>query len=801
MAGNDLRLILRVLSKSKIFTVINLLSLALGMSFAVMIMGYVLHEFSFEDVHQNRDRIVRVEGSVEDEHELAKWAKVPGILGSAATEALPEVETAATFRYQYETDVEIYEREFDAGPTIYATPEYLQVFTFPLLHGNAQTALADPYQVLITEDAADEYFGGINPIGQPITLNDTLECKITGVLKSIPTNTQLKCDFIVSYSTLYAGATEESGWTNFGEDFVFLLLHDNVAFEDLETKLNDLFASNIPETENSVYAVWVKPLEDIYFSAYYDGTAGDIYPAGEWDVLYFLVGFAFFILLQAVLNYVNLATARSGNRTKEVSIRKMFGAFRSQLLFQFLGESVVLVFVALIISMGCYELFSPAFHKFAEYRAGTLELFGGTTMMVALFAFWIVVAAAAGLYPALYFTRSKPLALLASHSRIRTSKSWFRRIMVVFQFAIALIFITSSVIMYRQFTFLRHLDRNFRTDNMLVLNLDNEEDVDAAGKMEILRQELQQRDPSLVMTRSSSPPGVESEIMYALYPNEERIRDDMFLFTGFTADMNFLRTLDIALVEGKMLDEIDPDARNNSILIPVSTVDALEIENPIGHTIFGSGDKVYEVVGVVESFSSSFQSWRNSDYTFIKTPTSYSSWLTIQLDGETVQETIAMVGDEWDRLFPGIPYKYEFLDDLALEELRSDEGTMYLMMLLSGVTILIACLGVYGLVSFAAEQRTREIGIRKVLGASVENVISLLAREFVFLILIANVIALPLSRLMMHSYLQGFDYQIQVGFETFLFAGLLAAVLTVIAAGWQAWKAAKVKPVISMRHL
>ncbi len=801
MAGIDFRLALRVLSKNKLFTVINLLSLALGMSFAVLILGYILHEFSYETVHANRDRIVRVEGSVTDEHGTRRYARVPQIIGPTAAEALPEVERAAEVRYQYETDVRIGKREFSAGPTIFATTDYLDVFTFPLTHGDPSSALNEPYRVLITEDAVDEYYAGSNPMGEEILLADTLHCQIAGILKSIPSNTQLKCDFIVSYSTLTAGKNEFTDWTTFDNDFVFLLLHDDTTLPELEVKLNELFAANLPESDPNDYALWVKPLKKIYFSAYYDGTQGDIYPAGEWDMIYFMGGFAFFILVQAILNYVNLSTARTSHRTKEVSVRKMFGAFRSRLVVQFFAESLLLVLVALVVSMGCYELFSPAFHKFAEYRAMTLDLFGSKTMILALFTFWIVVAAAAGVYPALYITRTRPINLLAAHSRIKTSKSWFRRIMVVFQFTIALIFITSSIIMYRQFTFLRHIDRNFRTDNMLVLNLNEDEIADAAGKMEILKRELQQSDPALILTRSSTPPGAPSSTFYGLFPNEDRQEDDMLIFQRFAGDLDFLRTLDLRLVSGKTLDEVDPEQRDNAILVTQSVVDKLELENPIGHRFFGRGDKTYEIAGVVESFNSAFQSWRNSDHIMITTPTERSSWITIQIPEDHVQETLALAAETWDSVIPGTPFAYHFLDDLSMSELQSDMGIMKLLFILSAITIIIACLGVYGLVSFAAEQRTREIGIRKVLGASVGSVVSLLAKEFIILILIANAIALPLSRLMMNGYLKGFDFRVPVGIETFLMAGLIMILLAVNAAGWQAWKAAKVKPVVSMRHL
>ncbi len=797
MFESYLKVILRILAKQRIYTAINVISLALGLAFFVLVMGYLLHEFSYETVHENRNRILRVNGSVSDTASVQRWAQVNKPIGDYAAEHFPEVETAAIFRYEYETPIEVNEIRFVGGPSIYATPEFFDVFTFPLSYGDPQ-ALAEPYRVFIKEEAIERYFPHDDPIGEWVMMNDSLYCRIAGIVETAPTNTQYKFDFLISYSTLEAAGDQPSTWSDFGHDFVFLLVREDTDVAGLEAKLVDVLRSNLHEEDRERYEIWTTPLLDIYFSAYYNDTNGDIFPAGEWDMIIIMGAFAIFILVQAVFNYINLATARTSHRIKEVGVRRIHGARRNQLVLQFLGESFVLVLVALILSIGSYELFRPLLHSAFENRALTANLVTNSYMPLALISVWILVSLGAGLYPSVYLSRFKPLSLLQQSGRMKTSKSWFRRILVVLQFTIALFFIICTVIIYRQMDYISSLERGFRIENMLVLEFDGD---NAGTNCQVLKNELQRVDASLVMSVGSAPPGVNDATFYRVFKDQDLNEESIEYFRGYLIDENFHETFELDIVQGQALTEIDPAARDHAILVTQTVITSLGIENPIGHKLYRSDGRYFEIVGVVEDFMVSLHGWSNGTENLLRmvAPEHYD-YITIQLPENRIRETIAMVNETWVELFPSIPFEYSFLDDRVNESMHLDMATGHLLAILALITIIIACLGVFGLVTYAAEQRTKEIGIRKVLGASVNRLISLLAKEFIILIAISAVIASPLALLMMGPFLHEFTFQITIGPWTFILPALFAVFMASVTAGWQAFKAARKDPVNSLRH-
>ena len=390
----------RALLRKPMYTVINVVGLAVGLALALVVLGHVSHEVSFEDFHVNKDRIHRIEGRYVSEDDDFRSAAVMAPLGHAMVAETPEVERAAVFRVRRITSVRVGEErrrikdEYEGAcyahhkKVIFADPDYLRVFTFPLLEGDPQAALTEPFSVLITQRAAEEYWPGKDPMGQMIRINDDLDCRVTGILENIPQNTQLYCDFIISYATLERVDEDIRSWTKFGTDYAYLLLKERADPEVVAAKIPSVVAAHMPPEELSKYSFKLKPLKKIYFSVYTDWNRGEIYPAGEASMIYTLLIVAAFIVLQAVANFVNLSTAKAADRMKEVGVRKVLGAFRTQLARQFIGESLIISLAAGGIGLILYELFRSQVYSylprkmFADFYGNPLMILGAIGVIV-----------------------------------------------------------------------------------------------------------------------------------------------------------------------------------------------------------------------------------------------------------------------------------------------------------------------------------------------------------------------------------------------------------------------------------
>jgi putative ABC transport system permease protein len=807
MLKNYLITAFRNLYKHKLFTLINVFGLAFGLALCSLILGHISYELSFENFQENRDRIYRVNGSYYHENEETHMARVMAPLGPAMVEELLEVETAAMFRVERFNNIEIdnkrqkvvNERPNQAyvhGRDIFYTDSrFFDLFTVDLLQGDPATALEQPYSVLLTEKVAKEFFKNQNPVGRVIKINDQYECQVTGIIKDFPQNTQIYCDAMVSYATLERIGQNPCSWDRFGTDYIYLLLREGVDPGVVESKIPSILKSHLSPEAAEEYEFRLQPLRKIYFGSLGSRYQRQLSPMGEVSMIIGIGLVALFILIQAIANFINLSTAKSAERVKEVGVRKVFGAFKSHLVPQFLGESMLITLISMGIGIVFYELVKPSFDTFYG-REASVNFFASPLMMLSIAALIVVVGILAGFYPALYLARHQPIQILQSKFRISSSKSKLRKVLVVFQFGLAIFFIICTTTIYRQMNYITSMKLGFDRENMLILDFDGQ---DANENCQLMKNEILRNHNVLSATMTNNPPGRKSYTFHGFYTDERCRDEDQIVGKLFRADYDFLSTFGLQITQGRGFSSELSDGDTHPIILTEKAVQHLEIDNPIGYKLYRK-DGFYEVVGVVDDFHGSPLNWAYKDVTVIMLDQQKCNTLVIQLPPDDIPGSIAAIEKTWRATLPNIDYRYTFLDeeiDANYAEMRSQGGMFLGLAILS---IIIACLGIFGLVAYTAEQKTREIGIRKVLGSSVTGIIRLLSKEFMILIAIANVIAWPLGYLLMRSFLQEFPFRVSIGVETFLFAGCIAVLLAIGTSSFQAYRAAVADPVKSLRY-
>ncbi|UCC80455.1 MAG: ABC transporter permease [Candidatus Zixiibacteriota bacterium] len=806
MLKNYITVALRSLARHKIYSLINIFGLAVGLALCLIVIGHISYELSFENFHENKDRIYRINLKYMSEDTELYSSLVMSPLGPALRESLPEAEKVAVFRVIGNIDLSIGEDSFreryeaaregfkyDAN-VFCAGPEYLEIFTLPLVDGDPKSALVEPFTMLITETAARKYFKGINPIGQIVKINDKITCRITGVLKEIPPNTQLNCEFIVSYSSLQHIDENLASWEKYDQDYVYMLLNEDVDLEEVEAKISAIFESRVGKELASRHEFELQPLKDIYFSYYGSGRMGDISPHGEISMMIEMGVIAGFVLLLAIANFINLSTARSSDRNREVGVRKVFGAHKIDLIKQFIGESIIITFIAVLIGLLAYEIFKIIVQD-ALPRQMLADFYNNNTMILLIAALTIAVGVIAGYYPALYLSRFRPIAVLQGKSGIKSSRSLLRRGLVVFQFTIAIGFICSTTIIYRQINFITNMELGFNSENMLVINLNGKQ---AAENAAILKNEIQNKNKVLSITAANAPPGAQAYSPYIYYKDQSFEDSSKVVFKKFSVDNNFVSTFGLEVIRGQTFSEYGSADGRNAVMVTEAVVRNLKITEPIGHKLYRQ-DGLVEIIGVLKDFHGTPLNYSYKPNIILKPEPEELTTLAVKLPPEDISASVAAIKDTWDSTFPGKTFNYAFLDDLIEGNYSDDRGSVKMFTVLSALAILIACLGIFGLVSFTAEKKTKEIGIRKVLGASVPNIVKMLSREFVILIAISSIIAWPLAYLLMQSFLQWFPFRVSIGVGTFLFTGFMALALAMITSGFQAVRAAAANPVDALR--
>jgi putative ABC transport system permease protein len=791
MLKNYFKIAFRNLWRHRVFSLINILGLTVGMTACFLIFLYVRFELSYDKFHSKGDRIYRIICDIKTPTETMKpggpsWAVGPHLMGG-----FPEVE--ATVRT---TDDELLVRrgnvKFQEKNSLWADSSFFDVFDFKLIKGNPHTALNEPLSIVFSESAVKKYFGNTDPLGQTVLFTgDGFTAKVTGVMKDIPENSMIKADMIVSMNTLTRklnpGLNDQ--WGNYGNrTYVLLKPGTNAAFFQ---KQIPAFLEKMNGTEMKQLNMYPTLMLEKFPEAYLHSERNDNNSGSIKNVYIFSI-VAVFILLIACFNFVNLTTARSVERAKEVGIRKVVGAGRRQLTWQFIGESVLICFISFILTLGIAALLLPSFNLLAGKTLAN-GIFDNMRFVGLLFLASLGIGLLAGLYPALVLSSFKPVTVLKGRFNTATKGILLRKGLVISQFTISIALIISTIIVFLQMRFMRSQDLGFSKDQEMVINSNGDPARDAF--MHAVRGLSNVKAVSM----SSSVPGGGNMGAYSKIQN---VKGDMQIanLDLYFVDFDYLKQYDMKMAAGRMFSRDFMTDTTTAMVLNESATKMFGYRHPqdaVGRD-FNQWGRQGKIIGVVKDFH--FKSLQNEIKPLsMRIEPNGCSLISVKVAPDNLPTTISAIENKWNTLIPARPFSYFFLDEHFDEQYRSEQRFGKLFLNFSILAIIISCLGLLGLASYSTMQRTREIGIRKVLGATVSSIVNLLSKDFLKLVIIAIIIASPIAYFAMHKWLQDFAYRIPISWWIFVVAAVAAALIAVLTVSFQAIKAAVSNPVISLR--
>ena len=789
MFKNQLKIALRNLRRHKIISLINVIGLAIGMACAALILLYVRHELSYDRYHANKHRIYRLVSRVQGAAYEAV-AKVPGPWAIAAQKDFPEIEQIARFVFFNETLVRRGEKRFYENGGFYADSTVFDVFSFSLLQGNSETALTQPSSIVVTEAFAQKYFGNENALGQTLTFDNQNHYQVTGVMANVPATSHFTFDYLVAMASYTNPRRDNWQWLQF---YTYVLLKAGASPQAVAEKFPALLRQNLEAEVATVYAPYLQPLTEIHLRS---NLFREMQANSDVAYIYIFSAVAGFILLIACINFMNLSTARASTRAREVGVRKVTGADRWQLIKQFLGEAILISFAALLIALVCIDYLLPVFNTLAN-RQLTVNYFHDHFLLIGLLGMTLLVGVISGSYPAFVLSSFKPVNVLKgklpSSSRVR-----LRQGLVVLQFAISAFLMIATGVVYNQLAFIQNKKLGFNEEQLVIIRIRDEA---MRQKYETVKQAFAQH-PNVVSVSASAnlPGGSDFGIPYepAGIP-----RDNIPPARILVVDHDFIQTFQMDLAAGRSFSKDHPTDATAAFLINEEAAKQLGWgDDPLGKMIAMPNieRESSPVIGVLKDFH--FRSMREKIgpiLFFIATPDWYSVF-SVRLGPENVSETLAFLERQWAAFDPTHPFIYTFFDESFAQLHQAERQIGELLRYVSILAILIACLGLFGLAAFTAEQRTKEIGVRKVLGASVGSVTLLLSKDFTKLVLIGFIVAAPLAYYAMDRWLQDFAYRIKIGWGVFVLSGLLALAVAWVTVSYQSIKAALANPVESLRY-
>ncbi len=783
MLTNYLKIVLRNINRHKGYTFINIAGLAIGLTVVILILLYVQFEISFDAYNEKADRIYRVTRGVQGSEEYSPLTPAP--LGPSMKNELPEVVETARLRRAGNIVLSYDDKNFFENTFVFADPSTLDMFSLHLLKGDAKSALRDPFSVIISESMARKYFGKDEPIGKTIRYRNRYDFPVTGVMKDMPKNSHLIIDFIAPFEVQEKmDAMMKS--TNWGASmyYTYFLVRENTDLRTLETNFNQLLRRHLPERALKQLQTSFQPLRDIH-----------LYPDRIKSV-YIFSSIALLVLILACINYMNLATARSTKRMKEIGIRKIIGASRIQLIKQLLGESIVFTVLAFILSMILVWILLPSFNALTDGNL-KLDLIGNKQIIIWLCILVATVGVFAGSWPAWAVSSFIPSVLLRE-GRGGPKGSHLRHTLVVIQFTISIFLIIATLVIKGQLDFIRTADAGFQKDQILVIDIRDE---NIRRNITAIENELK-RNPNILYVSSSTDLPNESNMATLVNWQGKDVNREQEIFLDFV-DYDYVDLYGISIIEGRNFSRNVSSDATGAVLINETAMRTIGWTSAIGKEItHGMGNKTGKVVGVMKDFhmNSFHQPIEPLCLNLNLDWSDFGRLLSVKMTGRDVPQTISFIKKTLAKVSPKYPFKYNFFDDLYNSVYIVEERMERAFSIFALLAIFIGSLGVFGLVSFMAEQRTKEIGVRKVLGASVSNVFMLLTKNFIKLVFLANAVAWPLAYYFMNRWLQDFAYKVEIGISIYLLSGAIALVITIVSVSYQAIRVAMANPVDSLRY-
>ena len=788
MIFNYFKIMLRNIKRHKAFSLINIAGLGIGMAIAIFILLWVHDELSYDRFHEKSETIYRVyEQWVTSQGAINPSASTPYPLGPALRDNYPEVLESMHLSVQYRNLVAYEDMRFYEDRFAFADANFYTLFSFPLIKGNPETVLKELNSLVLSQSMAKKYFGNEDPVGKTLTVNTKHDFSITGVMQDMPHNSHIQVGFVGNFEHLIA-----DGWTKRWVDhqyYTYLRLRPDTDVEAFGAKIKTYINDN--QNDPTTIHIALQPLEDIHLRSHFTYDLGGT-SQGKALYIYIFSLVAIMVLAIACINFMNLATAKAANRAKEIGIRKVSGASKSHLIEQFMGESLFMSVLAFFFSLVCVSVLLPQFNQVTAKNFTTSSLFSGSMFFIFL-ALAVVTGLLAGSYPAVYLSAFRPSLVLKGKLRAGAKTRYFRRVLVVVQFSLSVMLLMGTIVIRNQLTYMQDKNLGIKKDNIVYIRLRGELLEDHTA----IRNELSRIPGVLNVTSASSRPsriyGGTTGVDW-----EGRTPDQRIHWTVMSVDFDFIDTFGLEVVEGRGFSQNFATDTEKAYMINETGAEALGFKNAVGKR-FNLWDTEGSIIGVVRDFHMSSLHEKIAPL-IIKVHPSWDSFIFLRISTDNIKDVMGQVADIHQKLNPDYPFVFSFLDEDYEELYRSEERTEKLFRFFSFVAIFISCLGLFGLSSFMAEQRTKEIGIRKVFGANVPNILVQLLRDFTKWVLYANLIAWPIGYFAMQHWLNNFAYRIDWDWKTFVFSGLVTLIIAVATVGYKSLMAATANPIDSLRY-
>ncbi|MBN1273201.1 MAG: ABC transporter permease [Candidatus Aminicenantes bacterium] len=779
MVKNYMKITLRNLRKQKLHSFINITGLAIGIACCLIIFLWIQGELGYDRLHDNSQELFRVVQESPQGGQIFHVSVTPSGLAAYLENQYPEI----LYSSRYITTKAKVGREEDylRESVALVDESFLEMFSFPLLDGKLQAVLQDPYSIAISETIKKKYFADENPLGKTLRIGEMgTDMTVTGVLQDIPKNSHMEFECLIPFKILGESGANMNDWTN-NNYSTYVQLQKNVPYTEVEAKISGVIQKHVPRASSTLY---LQPVTKIHL--YSLGGGGPI------TYLTIFAGMAIFILLIASINYMNLSTARSANRAREVGIRQVVGANRPQLIKQFMGESILFSVIAMIFGLLLVHFLLPTFSRLAE-KPITIEY--TSSLFLLLLGLTLFTGILSGIYPAFVLSSFRAVRVLKGTFKSRSGSAVFRRFLVVFQFSLSIFLIIGTLFVFRQMDFLMKKELGYNKENIVCLPMRYQ----LSRNFTPFKTELLKNPNILSMTRANTTPDIKQSSV-AGYDFSWDGRQEGNNFPGIHVmgvDADYQKTFDIKMAEGRFFSEKIPADLKDSCVINEAAAAAMGLESPLGIRVYWD-DFIGKIIGVIKDFH--FSSLHDEIEPLMMRMHWSMDNICIRIRPENISGSIGHIKSTQKELFPGETFEYKFLDARLSHRYLAEKRMKKILIFATIIAILISCLGLLGLASFTAEQKTKEIGIRKVLGSSVAGIIVLLSQEFMKWVLLANLIAWPAAYLAVHSWLRNFAYRINIGWQVFLLSGFLALVISLFTVCYQALKAALANPVDSMRY-
>jgi putative ABC transport system permease protein len=786
MIKNYLKIALRNIRRHPGYSTINIAGLAIGLACCLFILIWVLDELSYDKFHENAPYLYRVEENQYYSGRVYHVTVTPYPLAPALKQDFPEIIEATQYVGLGGQLLRYGEKAFFETGIKAVAPAFFRMFTFPFVKGDSKTALDDPFSIVISEEIAEKYFGDEDPIGKVFSINNRYDMKVMGVMKNVPNNSYLQFDMVIPYALLEkVGAVSDSMGSN--SILTFVQLQKDASLQLVNDKIRGFIKKHVPD---SVTELELALYSRIHLHQYF-GYGRDM---GQIKYVYIFSLIAFFVLLIACINFMNLSTARSANRAREVGVRKVVGALKYHIIRQFYGESVIYAFIGLVFAVILVVLLMSPFNNLSGKEL-SLAILGNWQIILGFIGVTLFTGLVAGSYPAIFLSSFQPVRVIKGSLKSGAGSTLFRRILVVFQFALSIFLIIGTVVVYNQLQYMKNRDVGYDKENLVYIPMRGR-----TGRFYSALKNALVRDPRVLNVTGSDhrPSSIGSNSGGANWDGKDPGQVVLIGMSG--VDYDYIETVGIELTEGRSFSKEYSTDQTEAFIVNEEVAKLMEKKSVVGER-FSFVGRDGKIIGVMKNFH--YYSLRNKIEPlaiYMRPADQGFNYTLIRIPSENISASLDFLKETWQKVVPNFPFEYRFLVDDFEYYYRSEERMGDLLKYFSIFAVFIACLGLFGLASFTAEQRTKEIGIRKVLGATVPQITLLLCKEFFILVLLANIISWPVAYFVMRNWLQDFAYQTSLGVFTFVLTMALALIIALLTVSFQAVKAAIANPVDALKY-